>query len=95
MTCDVGEAGQARTTTDRDKSRAIAHLSQRSQRHERNMPASPSRDHTTRSSLVAGDAIGEFAEDIEVAVVPGGLLDQVSDDVPQRDRLAGIAVLGY
>ena len=57
--------------------------------------ASPSRGRTTRSSLVAGDAIGKFAEDIEVAVVPGGLLDQVSDDVPQRDRLARVAVAGY
>jgi hypothetical protein len=26
-----------------------------------------------------------------MAVVPGGLLDQVRDDVPQRDRLARVA----
>jgi Transposase len=42
--------------------------------------------------LVAGDAIGELAEDVEVAVVPSGLRDQVRDDVPQRERLAGIFV---
>src|SRR4029078_4417979 len=42
--------------------------------------------------LVAGDAIGELAEDVEVAVVPSGLRDQVGDDVPQREGLAGTFV---
>src|SRR4029450_10620063 len=47
------------------------------------------------SLLVAGDAIGELAEDVEVAVVPGSLPDQVRDDVPQRERLAGVFVRGH
>ena len=47
---------------------------------------------TAVSLLVARDAIGELAEDVEVAIVPGGLLDQVRDDVPQRERLAGTFV---
>ena len=45
------------------------------------------------SRLVAGDAIGEFAAVVEVAIVPSGLRDQVRDDVSQRERLAATTML--
>jgi hypothetical protein len=32
-------------------------------------------------------AVGEFAQDVDMAVVPGGLLGQVQQDPAQRDRL--------
>jgi hypothetical protein len=35
----------------------------------------------------AGHAVGHLPEDVDVAVVPGGLLDQVEEHPPQRDRL--------
>ena len=37
--------------------------------------------------------VGEFPEDVEVAVVPGGLLGQVEQDPAQRDRLVPPAQL--
>src|SRR5262245_60723100 len=45
--------------------------------------------------LAAGDAVGEFAQDVEVAIVPGGLLNQVDDDVPQSNRLAGVPMSAH
>src|ERR1700722_2325417 len=40
-----------------------------------------------RRRLPSARAVGEFPEDIEVAVVPGGLLGQVEQTPTQRDRL--------
>lgn len=37
-------------------------------------------------ALAAGYAVGHFAEQVDVAVVAGGLLDQVEQDPAQRDR---------
>ena len=44
---------------------------------------------------VAGHAVGELAEDIEVAGVSGGLIDQANDDEPERHSLAGVAIHAY
>jgi hypothetical protein len=38
--------------------------------------------------LSSARAVGEFPEDIEVAVVPGSLLGQVEQDPAQHDRLS-------
>jgi drug/metabolite transporter (DMT)-like permease len=40
-----------------------------------------------RPGLAAGGAAGQLAEDVEVAVVAGGFLDEVEQDPPERDRL--------
>src|ERR1700751_3524642 len=39
------------------------------------------------ASLYPSGAVGEFPEDVEVAVVPGGLLGQVEQDPAERDWL--------
>jgi hypothetical protein len=38
-------------------------------------------------ALSPARAVGEFAKDVDMAVVPGGLLSQVEQDPAQRDRL--------
>lgn len=42
-------------------------------------------------ALSPARAVGEFAKDVDMAVVPGGLLSQVEQDPAQRDRLGAPA----
>src|SRR5262245_36854985 len=62
----------------------------RFRRAKNELTSGPGR-RTTVYLVVAGPGIGEAAHAVEMAVVSGNLPDQVHDDVPQRERLAGIS----
>jgi hypothetical protein len=44
-------------------------------------------EQASARALSSARAVGEFAQDVDVTVVPGGFLGQVEQDPAQRDRL--------